>query len=652
MSAEVGRSAAAGTPRVPPTLLLEDLISGGGDGPLSTVVRAHLDARDRVALASTSSAYMRRVLESLDGAGACRWCSEDTVTGKGVATKLHAHGGAPATRALVGWNATGCGEWRVYCAVGADPALEESVVRVAPSPYVGVDADPDPPPPITAGMTGLREVSLRGVRADWVECEDSWLPSSVRGTLRVLEAPGTRLRRVPAGLAALRELTVSNCMLLDADEWLPESSRGALRVLDVDHTRIRRLPPGLRSLATLTVSRCYRLDADDWLPDSSRGALQVLRADATAFKRVPAGTALRALEVWGFALSHAQDPRCVVPPLPLLEELALGQASVLWERFVVAADTGRLRKLRVTDPSYGLRALPADMRALEELELRGCRFLDAEAWLPETSRGRLEVLRLTDCNVREVPPGLRALRSLSLSRGSRPLCPLHGSRLPDDWLPPSSSARLAELELEAFEIANVEGQVGVMPALRKLSLRACDLVEQSTWSAETRRTLTDLELRSCKTSRRTELPRGLAALRSLIVDPRLRDAPLWPGPTHRTSQLLAWGAGGVDVGSEPPAPSCALQTRDARNVEHTFLHEGYRPYGWNIRTLCVRDSNIRYVPLWAASLREVDVTGCSELMANWLDILPTHVVKVHGPEEGRVRWVRRGCVLRTMRRRP
>ncbi|CAG9460135.1 unnamed protein product [Pedinophyceae sp. YPF-701] len=638
MSTEVGASAGAGPGAARATL--GDLISSGA-GPLATVISTHLDPHDRVALAATSSAYMRRVMESLDGAGACRWCSEDTVTGRSVAEKLHAHAGTPATRSLVGWNATGYGEWLVYCAAGADPSLEESVVRVAASPYTTANR-PDSCPPITEGMTGLREVSVRGVDADWIDSED-WLPAGVRATLRVFDAHNSSIRQVPAGLNALQELTVSECAQLDAEDWLPESSRRALRVIDAWGTGILRVPPGLQALEVLDVSICWQLDVagEDWLPETSRGALQTLRAESVAFQRLPEGTVLRALDYWVIDnTTRTGGPRCVVPPLPLLEELSLELTDDLWDNFVAAIDFGRLRKLCITlsvyhgslasdDPGQIPVALP-EMRALEELELTNCVFPNEETWLPESSRGRLRVLHLEGGNVRRVPPGLGALRTLTMSGGLNT-----DQILEDNWLPASSRAKVAHLTLEGFDLH--ESCVHGMPALRKLVLLTCrvagHILDARTWQA-----LTHLELIACHVQCQlvppSPAPRGAVALRSLTVTSLVK-------PTEHqifeTGELRA-----LDLLDVSYNPRCV-------DLEHQVAAFS----GSCVRRLQAQESSMRYMPR-LEGLQEIDVTRCTDLGSDWLDaLLPSDsVVRVHGPEEGLVRWVRNGTVLHTMRRRP
>lgn len=97
------------------------------------------------------------------------------------------------------------------------------------------------------------------------------MPRASCGTVHIVIAVRSALRRVPQDMVSLQTLGVSECDLLAAD-WLLKCSRVRLPSLDLTERALSRLHSRLVALQALAVDRCLGHIPADWLPRSGRAA--------------------------------------------------------------------------------------------------------------------------------------------------------------------------------------------------------------------------------------------------------------------------------------------------------------------------------------------------------------------------------------------
>ncbi|CAG9463412.1 unnamed protein product [Pedinophyceae sp. YPF-701] len=490
-------------------LKLEDL----GPVPLAAVISL-IGKRDRLALAATSSLLLSRVLEHCPEA--CELRAESPGVGAALARHLFRRGCA-ASESRIGWTAwTPSHGWWAFVRAGADPSLDESIVRiVSPAAYSRLGAlgtsifFPSTlcmPPRITAAMRGLEFVDVRACRGSWLETDGDWLPAEVRGSVKEIHASESGLRRIPSNMSALEAVTISDCGSLD-EEWLPVSSRASIKALIASRARtgsgeaVRCVPSGMRALENLEVSDC--LPGEHWLPLESRAKLESLAVSDSTITSIPTGlVALKHLDLVACA-NLAQDfvpessrealtsllvvgspVRRVPPDMPHLEVVAFAVED-LAEDWLPASSSKRLRRLLLGGSGHFLRALPPGLSQLEDLELDGTlpHGLASGAWLPASSARRIQELNVRGVNVTAIPPNMTALTRLNVENCVR----LH----PHRWLPASSAAGVRVLDASGSSIAALPD----MPELVMLDLGSCPNLTPDFLSATSARKLRALNVR-------------------------------------------------------------------------------------------------------------------------------------------------------------
>jgi hypothetical protein len=115
--------------------------------------------------------------------------------------------------------------------------------------------------------------------------DPGWLPASSFECIVTLNASGSCLRYLPAGMLSLKIPTISHCRFL-TDACLPASSAARVVTLDATCSMLQRLPSGMLALETLTVSGCNCLKVcrqldPGWLPASSAACIVALTAGSS-----------------------------------------------------------------------------------------------------------------------------------------------------------------------------------------------------------------------------------------------------------------------------------------------------------------------------------------------------------------------------------
>lgn len=113
-----------------------------------------------------------------------------------------------------------------------------------------------------------------------------------------------------------------------------------------------------------------------------------------------------------------------------------------------------MRKLRASHSC--MRRLPKDCAALEEVDLYACRDLDADSWLPASSRSKLRVLNVGATTLRTLPAGLVAVEEVNVAR-----CPA----LAACWLPADSRRCLCVLQADYSSLECVPENCCALEAL-------------------------------------------------------------------------------------------------------------------------------------------------------------------------------------------